>query len=40
MGLIIGPATVTALKGHWRLIDAGFNTLGSFVDYGFQARPA
>ena len=26
--LIIGPATVTALKGQWRLFDAGFNTLG------------
>jgi hypothetical protein len=26
--LIIGPATVTALKGQWRLFDAGFNTVG------------
>lgn len=26
--LIIGPATVTGLKGQWRLFDAGFNTVG------------
>lgn len=26
--LIIGPATVAALKGQWALFDAGFFTLG------------
>lgn len=26
--LIIGPATVTALKGQWRQFDAGFNMVG------------
>jgi hypothetical protein len=26
--LIIGPATVAALKGQWRLFDAGFYTVG------------
>lgn len=26
--LLIGPATVTAVKGQWRLFDAGFNTVG------------
>jgi hypothetical protein len=26
--LIIGPATVTAVKGQWPLFDAGFNTVG------------
>jgi hypothetical protein len=28
--LLIGPATVTAVKGQWPLFDAGFNTV-SFV---------
>lgn len=26
--LIIGPATITAVKGQWPLFDAGFNTAG------------
>jgi hypothetical protein len=26
--LIVGPATVTALKGHWMLFIAGFLTVG------------
>ena len=26
--LIIGPATITAVKGQWPLFDAGFNTVG------------
>lgn len=26
--LIIGPVTVTAVKGQWPLLDAGFNTVG------------
>jgi hypothetical protein len=28
--LIIGPATVTAVKGQWPLFDAGFNTVAAF----------
>jgi len=26
--LIIGPATITAVKGQWPLFDAGFSTVG------------
>lgn len=26
--MIIGPATITAVKGQWRLFDAGFYTVG------------